>query len=88
MCLLGHKNKRNEVHSMRIDTLSSTTQERIRDLLRPVLGEVENPQSAQMSQAELSRRLGINTFLAPWTDVADCADRLGIPRLSDRKKGC
>ena len=37
---------------------------------------------------EVARRLGINTFLAPWTDVADCADRLGIPRLSDRKKGC
>ena len=46
---------------MRIDTLSSTTQERISDLLRPVLGEAEDPQSAQMSQAELSRRLGINS---------------------------
>ena len=42
-------------------TLSSTTQERIRDLLRPVLGEVDDPKAAQMSQAELSRMLGINS---------------------------
>ena len=35
-------------------SLSSTTQERIRDLLRPVLGEVDDPKAAQMSQAELS----------------------------------
>ena len=42
-------------------SLSSTTQERIRDLLRPVLGEVDDPKAAQMSQAELSRMLGINS---------------------------
>lgn len=42
-------------------SLSSTTQERIRDLLRPVLGEVDDPKAAQMSQAELSRKLGINS---------------------------
>ena len=46
---------------MRIESLSSTTQERIRDLLRPVLGEVDDPKAAQMSQAELSRMLGINS---------------------------
>ena len=42
-------------------SLSSMTQERIRDLLRPVLGEVDDPKAAQMSQAELSRMLGINS---------------------------
>ena len=46
---------------MKIESLSSTTQERIRDLLRPVLGEVDDPKAAQMSQAELSRMLGINS---------------------------
>ena len=43
---------------MKIESLASTTQERIRDLLRPVLGEVDDPKAAQMSQAELSRKLG------------------------------
>ena len=36
---------------------------------------------------EVARRLGVNTFLAPWAEVADCAERMGIPRLADRKKG-
>ena len=45
---------------MRIDYLSSTTQERIRDLLRPVKGEVEDPKKARITQAELARLLDVN----------------------------
>lgn len=45
---------------MRIDTLSSTTQERIRDLLKPVMGEVGDPKAAKMSQAQMARQLGID----------------------------
>lgn len=45
---------------MRIDTLSSTTQERIRDLLKPVMGEVDDPKSAKMTQAQMARQLGID----------------------------
>lgn len=45
---------------MRIDYLSSTTQERIRDLLRPVKGEVEDPKKTRITQAELARLLDVN----------------------------
>lgn len=45
---------------MRIDYLASTTQERIRDLLRPVKGEVEDPKKARITQAELARLLNVN----------------------------
>ena len=45
---------------IRIDYLSSTTQERIRDLLRPVKGEVEYPKKARITQAELARLLDVN----------------------------
>ena len=45
---------------MRIDYLASTTQERIRDLLRPVKGEVEDPKKARITQAELARLLDVN----------------------------
>lgn len=37
---------------------------------------------------EVARRLHINTFLAPWAEVADCADRMGLPRLTGQKKSC
>ena len=45
---------------MRIDYLASTIQERIRDLLRPVKGEVEDPKKARITQAELARLLDVN----------------------------
>lgn len=59
-CAVYGTHKRSGVHTMRIDELSSTTQERISDLLRPVAGEADDPKAAKMSQAELARQLGIN----------------------------
>ena len=35
---------------------------------------------------EVARQLGINTFFAPWAEISDCAERMGLPRSADRKK--
>ena len=38
-------------------------------------------------KVEVARRAGIRTFLAPWSQVAPFAGRLGIPRLQDPEAG-
>ena len=38
-------------------------------------------------KAEVARRAGVRTFLAPWTQVAPFAGRLGIPRLQAPEAG-
>ena len=67
-------------------SLSSTTQERIRDLLRPVLGEVDDPKAAQMSQAELSRMLGINSAIRLNTGVFAILQRQNKNLLQNCKR--
>ncbi|MBQ8389631.1 MAG: hypothetical protein IJX52_01460 [Oscillibacter sp.] len=37
---------------------------------------------------EVARGQGITTFLAPWAEVADCADHLGFPRHPSGRRGC
>ena len=42
---------------------------------------------ATYTTAEVARRAGVRTFLAPWTQVAPFAGRLGIPRLQAPEAG-